>query len=159
LKVQAVHAVPAIALSLIVILEDVVGKLLLTSSSGWCGNSDLHCTLPGCQALYSPGTCISAPVGTIPISTDGRCGTVFGTKCPSGKCCRYNIANPVPQIGVAALKCIVLYQDVKQHILKKHVFHFPKELYHLVLMVDAVLILELLVEIKIVAGILMLIQS
>ena len=63
------------------------------SAAGWCGLT-LDYGGKGCQKSFSFGkTCMDslvAPFGSgsnLPVSTDFRCGSGFGTQCPSGECC------------------------------------------------------------------------
>jgi len=58
------------------------------SKYGYCGTTEDYCG-SGCQAGY--GNCNSSsnnsPSASVVISTDGRCGIGFNTKCPNGYCC------------------------------------------------------------------------
>ena len=74
------------------------------SQYGYCGTSNAHCNA-GCQAKYGlcKGTSTTKKATTskkatttttkkasstnVSVSTDGKCGSNVGTKCPSGQCC------------------------------------------------------------------------
>jgi len=64
---------------------------LCCSKYGYCGTSDDHCKIDrGCKSEF--GICkttdesTSTDTGSLPISTDGRCGSDYGV-CPSNLCC------------------------------------------------------------------------
>ncbi|ORX42973.1 glycoside hydrolase/deacetylase [Piromyces finnis] len=54
------------------------------SKYGYCGTTSAYCDA-GCQSGF--GKCNSSSTTTTTTSSDGRCGTGYGTKCPSGQCC------------------------------------------------------------------------
>jgi peptidoglycan/xylan/chitin deacetylase (PgdA/CDA1 family) len=60
------------------------------SQYGWCGSGTDYCT--NCQAIggFCPSSPSPPPTTGFPISSDGFCGPIAGTQCPTGQCCSDN---------------------------------------------------------------------
>ncbi|CAG8477882.1 9164_t:CDS:2 [Funneliformis mosseae] len=61
------------------------------SQYNFCGTTSAYCST-GCQSSFGTcGTTSTPPPTGLPISTDGKCGSSAGTRCPDGSCCsQYN---------------------------------------------------------------------